>query len=280
MTHESKIMKSGRVYRCGESRWGRSVQNINLLFVLVLVLTTLASTLSIAQTPEQVFDRGNQLYQQAKFADARDAYESILHNGLVSGELYYNLANTYYKLGDIGKAILNYERARRFMPNDDDVNHNLQLANLMITDKIEPTPRLFIWDYWDGIKAAFSLNAITWIAYGLFVLLVGSLSLVVVARTYRLRRFGVLSAGTSLVALILCITLFVGKLGELTRLNAAVVTAKITTVKNSPDPKSSDAFVLHSGVKVTITDSVNEWVKVRLADGKVGWMEESDAEVI
>lgn len=280
MTHESRVMESGGAYHCAGFQRGRSRQRIYLIFALALFLGICGSTLATAQTPEQVFDRANQLYQQTKFAEARDAYESILHNGLVGGELYYNLANTYYKLGDIGKAILNYERALRFMPNDDDVNHNLRLANLMITDKIEPAPRLFIWDYWDGIKAAFSLNAITWTVYGVFVFLVGSVSLVVVARTYRLRRFGVLGAGTTLVVLILCVTLFVGKLGEMTRSNAAVVTARITTVKNSPDPKSSDAFVLHGGVKVTITDNVNEWVKVRLADGKVGWMEESAAEVI
>lgn len=250
------------------------------ILVVTFSLVAGCTSLLFAQTPEQVFDKGNQLYQEAKFAEARDAYESILHNGLISGELYYNLANTYYKLGNIGKAILNYERALRLIPNDDDVKHNLQLVNLMITDRIEPTPRLFIWDYWDGMKAAFSLNTITWIAYSFFFLLVGSLVLMVLARTYRLKRFGLLGAVTSLVVLILVVTLWVGKLGEMTRSNAAVVTARITTVKNSPDSKSTDAFVLHSGVKVMITDSVNEWVKIRLADGKVGWMEESAAEVI
>lgn len=250
------------------------------LATAAIILCAIVVPLSHAQTPEQVFDRANQLYQQTKFSEARDAYESIIHSGLVSGELYYNLANTYYKLGNLGMAILNYERARRLMPNDDDVNHNLQLANLLITDRIEPTPRLFIWDYWDGIKDAFSLNAITWIGYVLFVILCASLSLVVAARTYRLRRFGLLGTGASMLVLVLCITLWVGKLGEMTRSNAAIVTAKITTIKNSPDAKSSDAFVLHSGVKVMITDSVNEWVKIRLADGKVGWMEEAAAEVI
>ena len=71
-----------------------------------------------------------------------------------------------------------------------------------------------------------------------------------------------------------------GKIGDVTRANSAVVTAKITTVKNSPDAASSDAFVLHSGVKLTITDSVNDWLKIRLADGKVGWLEKGAAEVI
>jgi hypothetical protein len=233
-----------------------------------------------AQSPEQVFDQANQLYQQNKFAEARDAYESVERNGFLSGELYYNLGNAYYKTGDVGKAILNYERALRLMPNDDDLKHNLQLANLMITDKIEVTPRLFLWDYWDGIKGAFSLRALTWICYSVFIILVGSICAVVLARTYQLRRLGLFGGSLSTAVLILFIVLFVGKTGEVNRTDTAVVTAKITTVKNSPDANSSDAFVLHSGVKVTITDGVNDWVKIRLADGKVGWMEKNDAEVI
>jgi hypothetical protein len=230
--------------------------------------------------PEQMFDQANRLYQQNKIAEARDAYESILRNGFVSGELYYNLGNAYYKTGDIGKAVLNYERALRLMPNDEDLKHNLQLANLMITDRIEATPRLFVWDYWDAIKAAFSLNALTWISYTFFVLLVGSVCVIILARTYQLRRFGLFGGSISTALLILSVVLFVGKIGEVNRSDAAVVTAKITTLKNSPDAKSSDAFVLHSGVKVIITDSVGEWMKIRLADGKVGWMERGDAEVI
>jgi hypothetical protein len=244
----------------------------------VLWLLPLASV--FAQTPEQMFDQANQLYQQNKFAEARDVYEAIVRNGFVSGELYYDLGNAYYKTGDLGKAVLNYERALRLMPNDEDLRHNLQLANLMITDRIEATPRLFVWDYWDAIKAAFSLNALTWIGYALFVLLVGSICVIILARSYGTRRLGLFSGSISTALLVLTIVLFVGKIGEVNRADTAVVTAKITTLKNSPDAKSSDAFVLHSGVKVTITDSVGEWMKIRLADGKVGWMERNDAEVI
>lgn len=246
---------------------------------IVMVLMLSAAALH-AETAEQAFDQANQLYQQGKFTDAIEKYEAILQSGLVSAELYYNLGNAYYKTGNIGKAILNYERALRLQPNDDDILHNLQLANLMLMDRIEPTPRLFIWDWWEGIKGAFSLSGITWIAYVIFLLVLGSIATVLLAGTYALRRVGFAAALGGAVLLGIALVIFFGKLDDVQRSDLAIVTANITTIKNSPDPKSTDAFVLHSGVKVLVTDRVNEWLKIRLADGKVGWIERNGCEVI
>lgn len=240
----------------------------------------LVSTIGVAQSPDKVFDQGTESYQRGDYSAARGLYESILKNGYEGADLYYNLGNTYYRLRDIGKAIVNYERAIRLSPNDDDLRHNLELANLMVADKIEPTPRLFVWDYWDSLKSSFSLTSLAWTAYAFFLLLFGALTGVVVGRAYWLRKIMMVTGGLSLVLLVLATTLLAGKLSMLDREDFAVVTGAIATVKNSPDPKSSDAFVLHPGVKIQITDRVNTWVKIRLADGKVGWMQSDAAEII
>jgi tetratricopeptide (TPR) repeat protein len=245
-----------------------------------IVLMMWAGTLLYAQDPDRIFDQANVLYQQGKFEEAGRAYESLIQNGYSGGEVFYNLGNCYYKRGILPKAIIYYERARRVMPNDDDLQHNLQLANLMITDKIDPTPRLFVWEFWDGVKDAFSLRGITWLGYGVFVCLAASVMGFVLARSFRAKKAALLAGIGSAVLLVLILLIFGAKFSALHRTDAAIVTANITTVKNSPDAKSSDAFVVHGGLKVQITDRVNEWVKIRLADGKVGWMENSAAEVI
>lgn len=248
------------------------------MYVIGLLLCGVTAVL--AQSPQQVFEQANQLYQQEKFAEARKAYESLVRNGYVGGELFYNLGNAYYRSGDVARAVLYYERALRLMPNDDDLRHNLLLANLMIADKIEPTPRLFVWDYWDSIKHAMSLQGITWLAYVFFVLAIGAGVVVILSRTYRIRRVA-FSTGIAIgLFFIFLLAVIVARVSDLSRKDTAIVTVSITTVKNSPDEKGSDAFVLHGGVKVQITDRLKEWFKIRLADGKVGWMESSAAESI
>lgn len=248
--------------------------------LFLIGLLTCAAVPAWAQDPQQVFDNANQLYQQGEFEESRQAYESLVKNGYAGGTLYYNLGNAYYKTGDLARAILSYERALKVMPNDDDLRHNLQLANSVIIDRIEPAPRLFIWDYWDGAKNALSLQGLTWLTYVFFVATLGAFAALVLARTYRLRKISLISGLVSGFILVVLVVVLVARLSDLGTKDNAIVTAQITTVKNSPDPKSSDAFVLHAGVKVQITDQLSEWVQIRLADGKVGWLERSAAELI
>jgi len=256
-----------------------SQRHFLLAALFASVLTAFPARLC-AQTPEQRFEQGNEAYQQGKIPEAVEIYESILRNGFVSGPLYYNLGNAYYRTGNIPRAILNYERALRLMPGDDDLHHNLQLANLMITDKIEPTPRLFLWDYLDAVKNALTLETVTWLAYGCFVIVVGCICAIILGSTYFLRKLALWGTVVSAFVLIVFVTLFFLKVNDINRTNEAVVTSSIVTVKNSPDQKSSDAFVLHGGVKVQIVDQLSDWIKVRLADGKVGWMESKETERI
>jgi hypothetical protein len=245
-----------------------------------LLALCLAASTVCAQTPEQLFQQGNSLYQQGNFAGAIERYEGIVKTGAVNGELLFNLGNAYYKQGNMGKAILCYERALRLLPGDDDLRHNLQMANLQLVDRIDPAPRLFVWDWWDGMKAWFSLEGITWFSYLFVVLTAAAVIVIILARRYSIRRVGVISLLVVGCALLCTVTILLDKAADAGRSDEAVVTATITTVKNSPDSKSSDAFVLHAGVKIRLTDSVSEWVKIRLADGKVGWMERTAAEVI
>ena len=245
--------------------------------LLFLFIVTFAAG---QQSPADMFQHGNALYQAGDYEKALAAYRSLLAAGYVSGELYFNLGNTCYKLGHIAQAVLQYERARRFMPNDEDLNHNLRLVNLTLADRIEPTPRLFLWDAWDSVKEAFSLNAITWLVYLFFVLVVAAVAGMILARTYSVRKVALLGGTAAALLLVASGAVFAAKLSDFNARDQGVVVANVVNIKNSPDPKSSDAFVLHTGVKIRITDRLNEWIKIRLADGKVGWMMEDDVEII
>lgn len=248
---------------------------IELFFALIVVALP-----AIAQTAPDEFDRGNAFYRDGKFEQAADAYEAILKQGLASPAIYFNLGNSYYRLGKTAPAIIAYERALRLQPNDPDIQHNLDLVNLKTLDRIEPLPELFFIQWLRTLSAFLPLHTTVWLFALGWILLFGSLAcvyLLVSPNTLRLFRTLIV---TALVALIPLTALLITQVADSRSRNDAIVTVSIVTAKTSPDAQSVDAFVIHEGLKVKLSDAVGEWVKITLADGKVGWISSQDCERI
>jgi tetratricopeptide (TPR) repeat protein len=91
-------------------------------------------------SPRDAFLRAEKQYQDQNYEGAIETYEAIGELGVVDGALYYNLGNAYFKAGHLGRAILNYERALRLMPGDEDTRANLAFANELVSEAVEPLP--------------------------------------------------------------------------------------------------------------------------------------------
>ena len=246
----------------------------------MFLLSFVFAGISYADEAAQTFEQANQLYLQAKYPDAITQYEKIVQSGFESGALYFNLGNAYYKSGNIQKAILNYERARQFLPRDEDVQFNLQLANLQVVDKIDAVPRLFVYRWADTMLALFSLLTMGWIVYSFFILTLAAFAIFLFARTYTQKRLSMFGGLVFSTALILTMIGYGVQAYKESNTEFAIVMSDVANIKAAPDSKGNDLFVLHKGLRVQVLDSVNHWRKIRLADGKVGWIPEDDCESI
>ena len=249
----------------------------------ILLLSLCLSTVNVfSQTKEltSVFDEANKLYLQQKYDAAINQYESIIKNGYESGELYFNLGNAYYKTGKLQNAILNYERAKKNLVNDEDVQFNLQLANLRLIDKVEPVPVLFIYQWAEKLLTLFSLKTILTVCYILFFLTLALFSLFLFASTYAQKRYTLLGGMICAVLLMFGIANFTIQSYRESNAEYAIIMADVANIKSAPDRTGGDLFVIHSGLKVQVLDNVNRWRKIRLADGKLGWIPEQEVEII
>lgn len=248
--------------------------------MLVLACCVVFSAFSQTDELTAIFDDANKLYLEQKYTAAIAKYESIIKNGYESGELYFNLGNAYYKSGKIQNAILNYERAKRFMPNDEDVLFNLTLANAYLIDKVEAIPELFVYEWADYLLTIVSLETMMTLMYILFVLTLVSFSIFLFARTYEQKRYSLLTGMVLALFLVIGVANFTIQSYRESNTEFAIVMTDVANIKSAPDKSGNDLFVIHRGLKVQVLDAVNNWKKIRLVDGKVGWIPEQQIETI
>jgi len=233
-----------------------------------------------SQSIEESMQKAGDNYRNGQFDQAIEIYVRLLNEGYEGTTLYFNLANSYYRIGQLGQAILNYERALRLSPSDEDVKHNLAFANLSTVDRIQPLPTFFLFEWWDSILASLTVNGWTYLAYISFILLVILIVIYFFAKTIFQQKLILFSGLGMLAIFLMLISLLIVKINREENVIEGIVIEQSITVKTSPDLKSTDAFVIHEGLKVNLEDKLDNWVKIKLADGKVGWIENNAVEKI
>ena len=111
-----------------------------------------------AQDVDSLFVSANKAYQQEDYLKALGFYEKIENNQVESGELYYNMANAYYKTNKVADAIFYYEKALIIEPNNKDILFNLEFAKRMTLDNIEELPKSVTQKFRDSIILKLSYN--------------------------------------------------------------------------------------------------------------------------
>ena len=257
-----------------------------------------------ASDPDKLWDQANTAYINNDFPTAISLYETILSSGRQSGKLYYNLANAYFKEQEIGRAILNYNRALRLNPGNEDIRYNLQVAEKMTKDHIDAVPEFFVKTWLSNLRNL--LSSTTWAVLSLVFLaamlgsalflvsvriggiglgrlrltLIGTALFSLLSRRLVRRKIGFYGTATAFLLLVLTLCFAAIDRREAIDRTSAVVLRDAVAVKSSPDQNSTDLFILHEGTKVEISDRLNGWCEITIADGKKGWMECSTFETI
>jgi len=251
----------------------------SLKLVLVGLLMWNLNT-TVANEPMLLLDSAATYYGASQFEKSIELYQQVLDNGFESAELYYNLGNAYYKSNKIPKAIVNFERALKLAPNDEDILFNLQLANTHVVDKIEVLPEFFLTSWWNRFIQFFSSNewalmSMVSFIFGLGLLLVFFLSGRVIAR-----KLSFWFAVLFIIASLLSFNFSRKQIWFTQNEPAAIIITPSVVVKSAPAENGTELFLIHESLKVKVTDKLGDWCEIKLSDGNKGWLKQSDLEVI
>ena len=247
---------------------------------ITLLLAILATTTLFAQPPLEKMQLGNEAYKNGDFTSAVQWYSTILDDGQECAELYYNLGNAYYRLDELGLAILNYERALRLQPNMRAAQENLTLAQSHTEDQITPLPEVFLVQWGRSVLNWFTPTG--WrVAILLLALLLGTATVLFILNgDYRWRKGALIGGGVTALLLVLAIVCTLASSARHNHHNAAIVTQPMVVVKGSPDRHAVDKFILHEGTRVTLDETLDEWYEISIADGNNGWIHANEITII
>lgn len=245
---------------------------IYLLLLLVLPLLSYGS-----DNMQALFEKGNQQYARGQYKAAIADYQQIVNAGYQSAPLYFNLGNANYKYGDIPSAILYYEKAHKLSPGDDDINFNIQFANLRTTDKIDTAPEFFLAKWWKDFILMFSGTTLA--VCSILLMLLASAVLVIYMFTYSVVVKKASFYSSIILFVIALFSIFVGnrQMSYFDNHHQAIVFSGSVTVKSSPASAAKSLFVIHEGTRVDVLETNGNWTKIRLPNGNEGWIGVNDA---
>lgn len=247
-----------------------------------IIFVTLAMCLSLGVSFGQTekLQQANNMYSQAEYKMAIKEYQEVLVNEGVAPEIFYNLANAYYKSNEIGRSILNYERALRLNPMFEDARYNLAIAQTKVVDNIVKAPTFVLFEWIQYLIKVLSSNAWLLLSVTFFILclIFGFVFVFASLRTLRVISFYTLIC-MYVCSMITCTFSGIRK-NQIENHHEAIVMSGVITAKSSPDKSGTDLFQLHEGTKVEVKSTLGNWIEIEIGNGSVGWVEKIHTETI
>ena len=235
------------------------------------ILFLLVSFSTLAQNTNDLFSNANSLYKEGNYDEAIKLYKQIESQNIASSELYYNLGNCYYKLNKVAPTIYNYEKALQLNPLNEDAKNNLILAKRLTLDRIEALPKSVFQKFNENYLQKLTYNA--WAIVTVVISFIASILFLLFYFAYspNKKRLYFSTSIISFLLLIISITITYSQYSQSKNTIEAIIFTEEISIKNEPTSNSDEVFTLHEGTKVLVLDSVDNWKKIKLADGKIGW---------
>ena len=202
----------------------------------------------------------NEAWAAGDHATALSEWEHQIEEGDRSGDLYYNVGNAHYQLGELPEAILAWRSAQLLSPRDGDIEANLASVRKLTTDRIEPAPSRSPVLFW---RTSLSAAEQGWAA----CLLMAAFWAICVLWRFRRVSLGIPAVLTGVPGLLLTVSTL-QTLGELGTAGVVLAEAEVRSTASG----GVVLFELHPGAEVQLGDGLGDNVLVSLPDGRKGWM--------
>ncbi len=249
--------------------------------LLLLLIILLCCPLAIWGQESQLLTEARRELQEGDHERAAVLLDSLENLGFGSPSLYLALGNAHFESGRTGRAVLAYERGLRLRPGDGDLRNNLRFVREEAGIFIPELPDFFLLRWWRVAGSWLGTAAALYLGLLFFWLAVAGATYWYLRRQRmdEKRRFALLpAAGVCLAVAFLLFSLGRARNQYLSRTDGAVLLATAAPLRVSPTGNSSVETTLTEGAYLIVTDRLEKYLKVRLADGKQGYVRRDEVE--
>lgn len=253
----------------------------------IITYILIALLLPLQGWSNTVLLQADQAYRNGNYTQAIKYYESYANQALQPGityshtalsDFYYNLGNCYYRTKETGKAVLNYQRAIRFNPQNQDAAFNLELVQAKLKDQFDQPSEMFYTSWTRSLIT--SNNATQWgfWALGWLILTIGLLALYFLSNRIKLRKTGLYGGVVTCIAMLLCHGFAYIQYQTFHHQQMIVVQNDINMYE-APSATSKKIGSLHEGTTLIVEETVQQgasapaWYNVTLPNGSQTWIE-------
>ncbi len=246
-----------------------------------LLLFCITVNASASQDSTYFFwQKANAYYQKQQYQQALKIYTLIEKQKVISPELLYNIGNVHYKLHNIPMSIAYYHKHIKYYGNNSDIEHNLKILNSTLTDKTQISSEFNVRE--NLILCANIFNEKSWAIFSIILCVILCLLayLLFSSNTILPRKSLFYSFTAILLSFIFSIWMGSIKVKNMNSLSKGVILSPTIEVKSEPNLNSKKLFIVHEGLVFNIKSISDEWINIRLTDGKEGWIPMDEAVLI
>jgi len=246
---------------------------------IILKFFCLISLFTYGQSPDSLFEKGNAFYNNGDYQNAIESYLGIIENGYHSSEVYYNLGNANYKIGNVAESNFYFEKAKILSPNDKMIINNLEYAKNMTMDSIEILPQTQINLFFKDLLSLMTTD--NWSILSILILWIGCILFLIYSfsKSIFLKRIFFSSGIISLLTFMFFIYLTFSKQNQ-EKVKKGIIFNKEIGVWTEPNQRTEVLFFLHEGTKFKIIDELEGWSKIVISNGSEGWIENNSIRLL
>jgi tetratricopeptide (TPR) repeat protein len=223
----------------------------------------------------RLFEAGNDLFADGDYEEAARSYRQLLNQGFRSEALHYNLGNASFRLGELGTAILQYEKASRIAPNDRDIQANLEFVRSLTVDKPGEADAQTTQFFMERLLDLMTPDQDAAIVSIFYLIGSGLIALHIVAVSPRSRRLSVWGLAAIALPLVLVSGILLVKIYRDQTMVHAVILDERVDVRSGPGDDNTALFTIHEGLKVRLRNEQGSWSQISLESGLNGWVPRS-----